>query len=126
MISLIFMASEDDWEEVDGEWTKIELTVESGAVNTVGPPRTAPKVPTVEGEAKRRGVKYRVANGNLIDNLGEKKLRGLSDEYKPVGLTMQVTDVTKPLLSVREMVNAGQRVVFSLDGSYSEDMRTGS
>ena len=41
-------------------------------------------------------------------------------------MTMQVTDVTKPLMSVREMVNAGQRVVFDSVGSYVENNMTGS
>ena len=49
-----------DWMVNEIGWTKVELTVDSGAVNTVGPPSVAPNVNTVPGEASKRGVRYRV------------------------------------------------------------------
>ena len=113
------------WKSKEGMWTKVGSTVDSGAVNTVGPDEIAPKIPTEEGEAKRRGVKYRVANGTIIPNEGEKKLRGYGEDYTGMGLNVQIADVTKPLLSVREMVQAGQRVVFDSTGSYAENKFTG-
>ena len=73
------------------------------------------------GEAAERGVKYRVANGEVIPNEGEKRLKGFSEDYSAMGLTVQITDVTKPLLAVREMLKAGQKVVFDKGGSYAEN-----
>ena len=34
-----------------------------------------PNEPIVEGEAKRRGVKYVAANGGKMENIGEKKVK---------------------------------------------------
>ena len=42
-----------------------------------------------------------------------------------MGLNMQIAEVTKPLLSVREMVAAGHRVVFDSMGSYAENKMSG-
>ena len=39
-------------------------------------------------------------------------------------MTAQVCEVNKPLLSVRRMVAAGNRVIFDSDGSYIEDKTT--
>ena len=78
-----------------------------------------------EGAARRRGVEYEVANGVRIPNLGEKKFVGISNEGVSRQITAQVCDVNKGLLSVRKMVNAGNRVVFDRHGSYIEDAQTG-
>ena len=75
-------------------WTKVDLTVDSGAVNTVGPSSVAPKIEMVEGEAKKKGVRYRVANGDIIPNEGEKRLKGFGDDYGAMGVNMQIADVT--------------------------------
>ena len=40
-------------------------------------------------------------------------------------MTAQVCDVNKALLSVRKVVQAGNRVVFDEQGSYVEDIQTG-
>ena len=39
-------------------------------------------------------------------------------------MAAQVCDVSKALLSVSKMVNAGNRVVFEKGGSYVEDVET--
>ena len=41
-------------------------------------------------------------------------------------ITAQVTEVTKPLLSVSKMVKAGNTVVFDQNGSYIYDGATGA
>jgi hypothetical protein len=78
-----------------------------------------------EGEASRRGVQYEVANGVRIPNLGEKKFKGHTEEGMVRNLTAQVCEVNKALLSVRKVVQAGNKVVFDIDGSYIEDKNTG-
>ena len=40
-------------------------------------------------------------------------------------MTAQVCDVSKPLLSVRKVVNAGNKVTFSQEGCFIEDGKTG-
>ena len=65
-----------------------------------------------ESVASRRGVEYEVANGVRIPNLGEKKFKGESEEGVARAITAQVCDVNKALLSVRRVVEGGNKVVF--------------
>ena len=86
---------------------------------------TLTDVKVVEGSTFKRDVKYEVANGVRIPNLGEKKFKGFTEEGTLKNITAQVCDVNKPLLSVSKVVAAGNRVVFDKDGSYIEDIITG-
>ena len=82
-------------------------------------------VPTIQGEPYKKGVKYEVANGQLIPNLGQKTSAGENKEGVRRALTGQVADVNKSLLSVRRCLQAGNRVVFDPKGSYVEDTTSG-
>ena len=106
-------------------WEEIEMTVDSGASETVVGEDMISAVVTKEGQASRRGVVYEVANGVRIPNLGEKQFVGVSNEGISRHITAQVCEVNKGLLSVRRMVAAGNRVVFDSQGSYVEDPQTG-
>ena len=62
----------------------------------------------------------------ILPNLGEKKFLAISSEGVQRGLTMQVCDVNKGLLSVSKIVALGHRVVFDKEnGSYIEDTTSG-
>ena len=107
------------------EWEVLDLAVDSGASETVIPEEAVKSVRIKPSEASRRGVKYEVANGEQIPNLGEKAFNGITDsEGLTRGVTAQVCDVNKPLLSVNRLVQAGNTVVFSPSGSYVEDGHT--
>ena len=105
-------------------WQEIEMVVDSGATETVVGTDMLTHIATTEGDACRRGVQYEVASGELIDNLGEKKFVVHSEGGHKRGMTAQVCDVNKALLSVKRMVVAGNRVVFDPKGSYIEDADT--
>lgn len=53
-------------------WEKVVITMDSGAVDTVGPPSVAKNIPYKATEARRRSMKYKAANGTPIENWGEK------------------------------------------------------
>ena len=110
--------------KLTNEWEKLIIYVDSGASETVMGVHMLEGVEIQEGAASKRGVKYEVANGVRIDNLGEKKFMGTSVEGIVRGLTAQVSDVNKALLSVSRLVKGGHRVVFD-DESYIEDKQTG-
>ena len=55
-------------------WEEVEMTVDSGASETVVGEDMITAVATREGQASRRGVFYEVANGVRIPNLGENNL----------------------------------------------------
>ena len=79
----------------------------------------------VEGDAYRRGVEYEVASGEVIPNLGEKHLTVTIESEVTRNMTAQVCDVNKALLSVKKMVESGNRVVFDPQGAYIEDVESG-
>ena len=82
-----------------GEWEVIKVTVDSGAVDTVTPPGTAKYFPLLETDSSRRGLDYRAANGTKIKNHGARSVKGISSEFKPMNLIMNVADVKKTLAS---------------------------
>ena len=60
----------------DSEWEELEFAVDSGATETVIGEDVLKAVRKIEGAAYKRGVKYEVANGVRIPNLGEKRFVG--------------------------------------------------
>ena len=111
--------------ETQPEWQEIEFAVDSGATESVINEDMLPAIPITESEASKRGVKYEVANGVRIPNLGQKQFDAVTDEESLRNLKVQVCDVNKALLSVKKVINAGNRVVFDGEGSYIEDKATG-
>ena len=111
------------------EWQEIELAVDSGATESVVHEDMATNIATVPGEASRRGVSYKVANGEQLPNLGEKIFEAVSENHVLRKMTAQVCDVDTGLLSVSKAVEQGNRVVFDNtgngQGSYIEDKETG-
>ena len=63
---------------------------------------------------------YKLADGNIIFNKGEKLFRAATDEYRAFQVRTQVADVDKAFLSVAQVVDRGGRVVFEPKGSYIE------
>ena len=63
-----------------GKWEKVRLYVDSGATETVIGESILGFVELREGLAFIRGVKYEVANGIRIPNLGERSFVGTSEE----------------------------------------------
>ena len=108
------------------EWERIELTVDSGAAETICPASMACSIATTPGPKKAQGVNYTCAGGRRLPNLGEKKCMMSTSESRAIrGLTMQVADINRPLLSVAKAVDAGNRVIFDREWSYIEDCTTG-
>ena len=84
-----------------------------------------PNEDLVEGEATKSGVKYVAANGEKMNNYGEKKVKFKgSGEEAMHSIKFQVTDVRKPLASVARILEKGNTVVFSRGGSYIVNDKT--
>ena len=69
-------------------------------------------------------MRYEVANGETINNEGEKKFYAVTEDGASRKLTAQICDVNKPLLSVRRALEAGNRVVFEKGQSYIQNVET--
>ena len=105
-------------------YEEIEMAVDSGASETVVNEDMLTTVNIKESEGSRKGIEYKVANGESIPNLGEKQFKAWSREGVGRNITVQVCSVQQGLLSVKKMVGAGHRVVFDPEGSYIEDVAT--
>ena len=55
------------------EWKEIEVTIDSGACETVMPLSMCSEMTLHESEQQRKGVEYEVANGSSIPNEGERR-----------------------------------------------------
>jgi hypothetical protein len=109
-----------------GEWELVEMAVDSGAGETVVGEEMVSSVATVEGEAKRKGVQYEVADGTLLANQGEKRFEVVCDEGgRRRRMVAQVCGVNKALLSVRKVTAAGNTVVFKKRHGWIEEDATG-
>ena len=106
------------------EWEELDMAMDSGATESVVNEDMITNIETVEGEAFKMGVQYEVASGTMIPNLGEKKFVAVNEAGVARKMTAQVCDVNKALLSVHRVVQAGNTVVFSKNGSYIEDNET--
>ena len=103
-------------------WEKVTLTVDSGASDTVMPPSICPSAPIVTGP--RTGTEYEVANGEEVVSLGEKHCLLKFGEKEvhdgeAMGMTFQVVDVSKALLSVSRVMEQGHDVIFTQRGEGS-------
>ena len=75
------------------------------------------------------GVRYEIADGNEIPNLGEKLMHVMTREGTWRGLQAEVADIARALQSVRSLVKTWYKVVF-VDGAnatehYIENTMTG-
>lgn len=108
----------------DEKWDTLGMDLDSGAAETVIPTGSVPGV-KVRRDNGKEGTTYRVANGNVIPNRGEKRMVWKSKEGFTGNINAQVTDVTKGLISVSNICDAGNWVVFGPKGGWIEQVATG-
>ena len=99
-------SGEKHWFRETGNGYEVDITIDSGAVATIVPPGTVPGEVPRETEASRRGMSHMVANGEAIANIGELTLRGKAENGAIMNVIAQVSEVTKPLGAVREIIKA--------------------
>ena len=109
----------------EGEWEEVEITVDSGACESVAPTTFAQGFELKESEGSKAGQKYTTASGTEVPNMGEKTMEVWTKEGNSGQLTFQISEVTKPLGSVKRMCEVGNQVVFDDGGSYIINKATG-
>ena len=110
--------------KIDG-WIQIEMTIDSGAVDTVIPPQAIPNIPLRETTASTEKRYYLASNNRKIPIRGRKSIQGYTDDGRPLKLEAEVSDVKRALGSVRRLCEKGNRVVFDPRGSYIENVEAG-
>ena len=112
------------------EWKPLRLTADSGACDhVIGPKDIYPglvRAGLIKQTPAVHEVTYGCASGKPLPNLGEIKLDAMTQEYHSINLIAQVVDVTKPLLSLRKVCEAGNKVVLEEKGGYIEDLSSGA
>ena len=107
------------------DWVEIEVTVDSGACETVMPASWARHIDIVQS-ATSHGAEYEVANGQTIPNLGERRCLLMTlGATEAKRIVFQVADVHKPLLSISRCADLGFYTCLGHDGGYMEDMVSG-
>ena len=102
-----------------GEWCSLgvgDIIIDSAADESCWPVGQGDAFPT---RASSKNLVFKTANGGDMTHYGQKEvLFKYGDSVDPLGLVFQVTDVRKPLLSVRRLVERGNKVVLSAGESY--------
>ena len=99
--------------------------MDSGASNSVAPIEAVPGAKVVESPGSRRGQHYISAGNERIPNIGEQTMHFTTNEGKRSVLKWQNAPVTKPLISVRHICDAGHRVIFEATGGHIVNIKSG-
>ena len=108
------------------EWIEIEITVDSGACETVMPMSSCHSISVLASKQYMEGVEYEVANGETIPNLGERRCIMMtvgSNTAKKI--PFQVADVHKPLLSISRVADLVFDCMLGKHGGMLVDTVTG-
>ena len=118
------------WESVDpaSGYRRVRAIVDSGASNSVASGSLAPEVLVVPSEGSKRGQTYAGAakGGKPLHNEGEKVIQALTSQGRQVTTTWQVVEVNRPLMSVHQICERGNVVVFGESGGYILSLADGT
>ena len=110
---------------LDHKMETLTMGIDSGAAVTVIPEHSAPDYPLMSTAQSRAGGGYSSAGGHFIKDQGSRSLLTQQSDGMVRGLRARVCKVQKGLMSVYDMVQAGNRVVFDSGGSYAIHKTTG-
>ena len=107
-------------------WQEIEITVDSGACETVMPMSLCQGISVLASKQYLEGVEYEVANGATIPNLGERRCLMMTQGSQTCKkICFQIADVHKPLLSISKVADLGFDCLLGKNGGYLIDTLTG-
>ena len=101
------------------------LKLDSGAFDWVFNPESAKAFPLGETEASKQGLNYTAANGTVIQNYGQRVIKGFTGDWVPIESAVQVVEVKRNLAGAMRIMKAGNRIVLDEEGSFIEDKKTG-
>ena len=107
------------------EWQEIEITVDSGAYDTVMPVDMCGHISICSTPESRGGLTYEVANGECLPNVGERRCFMMTENSHTMKrITFQCADVHKPLLSISRIADLGYDCNLGKDGGQLRDLVT--
>ena len=106
------------------EWFEIEITIDSGACDTVMPAKMCPHISMFT--TPLTGYEYEVANGAGLPNLGERRCLMMTENSNLMKkIAFQCADVHKALLSVGKLADFGYECTLGKTGGVLRDTATG-
>ena len=111
-------------ERKDG-WTEVKAIPDSGAKRSCAPRTMAPSYKIEPSEMSKAGRAFIVANGKEIPNEGQFRVPAMSKDGVWSNHLWQVTDVTRPLLSIGEEADTGKIFAFGARGGVVLNLVTG-
>ena len=113
----------DDMEIDEGAtkgWRRVDVTLDSGAANSVMDGDAYPNIPREESEGSRRGLIYQGPGSERIANRGKKSFRVKPHSMRSPtsNMTFQDAKVRKPLAAVSDVTAKDNIVLFDKMGSF--------
>jgi hypothetical protein len=102
----------------------VEAVVDSGASRSAGPKRLFPGK-LKPSSMSRKGLKFKGPDGSDIPNYGEIDVGFVTNENIFMGITIQISDIDRTLLSVSELTAAGNDVNLREDHGEIVNRKTG-
>ena len=123
---LLNLSWRSDISEFGGrKFVRVESVMDLGASTPVAPPSMMPSVPIQPSEGSPRGQKWSSASKHKIRNLGEQRLKAVTEEGEETEVLFQIADVSKPLVSVSAICERGNRVIFGRAGGVVQNLASG-
>jgi hypothetical protein len=109
-----------DVDEAPGAgWRRIDVTVDSGAANSVINGDDFPNVPREESEGSKKGLVYQGPGSERIANRGQKRFKVRPQDQSSVrNMTFQDAKVRKPLAAVSGITEKNNIVLLDKKGSF--------
>ena len=108
------------------EWQEIEITVDSGACDTVMPSKMCSHISILSTPKSLSGFEYEVANGQGLPNHGERRCFMMTENSETMKrIAFQCADVHKALLSVSALADQGYDCLLGKLGGELRDTLTG-
>ena len=98
--------------------------LDSGATDSCAQDCKCPEVQRRSSEGSRTGQMYTAAGGNEITNEGQKDIRVVTAN-SVIQTNWQITDITGPLSSVRQICLQGGTVLFTAQGGITFNIENG-
>ena len=98
--------------------------IDSGAVDHVAFPGSFPNVAIKPSERSENGKHFASTIGQVIENMGEKRIGLTTNEGHRRNVVFQIAKVKRILLSARRMAKAGNRTILDEKNPYVENTAT--
>ena len=112
-------------EDSHPQWVRVRSVMDSGAAQSVAPPSMAPGVVIEASPGSQRGQHYVSASGGRLPNMGQQKMKVQTNEGRDAMVLYQVAELSRPLTAVSETCDNGNWVVFTPEGGFIWNLKTG-